>query len=96
MWSRSIGPASAGNGTTGTPAIRPPTTATIVSSPATACTATARAPAIRSATAVAAPRRPSHDVDRSATVTASGRSPDVPDSAGNNVIAHVAFPTRVV
>src|SRR5699024_6526056 len=50
-WARSCGPESGASGTTGTPASRPPSTATTVCGVGVACTATAPAHAIRAATA---------------------------------------------
>src|SRR5690349_19674203 len=57
MWRRSAAPTSAGTGTTGTPAIRQPVTASTVVAVGLASTATRCAPATRSATEVAAPTR---------------------------------------
>ena len=66
MCSRSIGPASAGIGTTGTPAIRPATTPTTVSSVGVARTATAGMPTSRCCNSRSAPRqlRPRHRLTR--------------------------------
>ena len=57
MWRRSAVPTSAGTGTTGTPAIRQPVTASTVAAVGVARTATRCAPPTRSATDVAAPTR---------------------------------------
>ncbi len=62
MWRRSIGPASDGTGTTGTPARNPATTAITVSSVAFPLTATAREPPISAATASAEVTNPAHEV----------------------------------
>ena len=57
MWRRSAAPTSAGTGTTGTPAMRQPVIASTVAAVGVASTATLPAPAMRSATEVAAPTR---------------------------------------
>ena len=75
MCSRSIGPASAGIGTTGTPAIRPATTPTMVSSVGVARSATAGMPSSRWATAPARRVSCAHDTAFPSTLSASGWSP---------------------
>jgi len=81
---RSAGPESGGNGTTGTPANNAPTTPTTVRALAVAATATTSAPAIRSATAVAAANNPDADSAVPSTRTRSAGSPNAPCRAGNS------------
>jgi hypothetical protein len=89
MCSRSIGPASAGIGTTGTPAIRPATTPTTVSRVAVARMATAGMPASRCATAAARPISCDHDTVSPATVSADSWSPNAPCNDGRSALMAV-------
>ena len=85
MCSRSMGPASDGIGTIGTPAMRPATTPITVSSVLDARNATAGIPERRSATAPARRASWAHDSDCPATVNASGWSPISPVSDGRRM-----------
>jgi len=71
MCSRSIGPASAGTGTTGTPERNPATTAVTVASVEVPLTARAGAPATAAPTASAACASCSHEPASPSTTTAS-------------------------
>ena len=83
MWRRSAWPTSAGTGTTGTPAIRQPVTASTVAAVGVASTATRCAPPTRSATDVAAPTRSLRLSEMPPMRTASARSAPVPNEASN-------------
>ena len=78
MWSRSIGPASAGTGTTTVPDRRPATTAITVSSVGVPHTATVPAPSNRAASASARPASPSHEVATAVDRHGVGRVPEHP------------------
>jgi len=74
MCRRSATPTSEGTGTKGTPAIRQPVTASTVSAVGLARTATRSAPAMRSATDVAAPTRSTRLSTAPSILTASSMS----------------------
>jgi hypothetical protein len=93
MCARSIGPASGGTGTTGTPAARPAAMATTVASVGVALTATARAPTMAAPVAPAAAASSAHERCSPATATAPGSSPWVPARAGSSTKG-VATPRR--
>ena len=84
MCSRSIGPASAGIGTTGTPAIKPATTPTTVSSVDVALNATAGMPSRRWATAPARRANRAHETAVPSTLSAALWSPRSPVSEGSS------------
>ena len=82
MCRRSAAPTSAGTGTTGTPAIRQPVTASTVVAVGVASTATRCAPPTRSATDVAAPTRSLRLSTAPSMRTASPMSAPVGDGRG--------------
>ncbi len=82
MCRRSAPPTSAGTGTTGTPAIRQPVTASTVVAVGLASTATRCAPPTRSATDVAAPTRSLRLSTASSMRTASAMSAPSATAAG--------------
>src|SRR5699024_7088305 len=80
----SRGPASGGTGTTVTPAMSPPSTASTVCAVGRADTATRPAPATRSATAVAAAYSSARENRSSPTISVSGSSPPTGAPSGRH------------
>ena len=95
MCRRSAAPTSAGTGTTGTPAIRQPTTASTVDAVGVASTATRCTPPMRSATDVAPPTRSLRLSVAPSMRTASPMSDPPATAAGfNEAKQHVSEATR--
>ncbi len=92
MWAISAGPESGGTGTTVTPAMSPPSTASTVCAVGRANTATRPAPATRSATAVAAAYSSAREKRSPPMISVSGSSPPAGAPSGR----HGAAPTVTV